>query len=122
MSELLSFGGWLKRRRQALDLTQRALAHQVGCSAISIRKMESADLVPSRQLAQQLAVALAVPSGERAAFIQFARSPYASAGDTAFTARSAARSAPDIPTYRLPAPLTELVGRERELDAGCRLL
>jgi transcriptional regulator with XRE-family HTH domain len=55
MSELLSFGAWLKRRRKALDLTQEALAQLVGCSVVSIRKFEGDEQRPSRQLAELLA-------------------------------------------------------------------
>ena len=36
-----SFGYWLRRRRKALDLTQEALAQQVGCSEVTIRKIEA---------------------------------------------------------------------------------
>ena len=31
-----TFGGWLRRQRRALDLTQEELARQVGCSAITL--------------------------------------------------------------------------------------
>jgi len=36
----VSFGSWLKRRRRALDLTQQDVADQVGCSVVTIRKIE----------------------------------------------------------------------------------
>ena len=74
MSDPLSFGEWLKRRRKALDLTQQALADLAHCSIVTIRKIESSDLAPSKQLAQALAIALDVPEADRAVFIQFARS------------------------------------------------
>ena len=38
MSADKSFGDWLRQHRRALDLTQEALARQVGCSAITRRK------------------------------------------------------------------------------------
>ena len=41
MSDVLTFGAWLRRRRKALDLTQAALAQRVGCSLGSIRKCET---------------------------------------------------------------------------------
>ena len=40
MAESASFGAWLRRRRKALDLTQKAFADQVGCSVVTIRKLE----------------------------------------------------------------------------------
>ena len=36
-----SFGRWLRQRRKALDLTQADLADQVGCSVITIQKIEA---------------------------------------------------------------------------------
>jgi class 3 adenylate cyclase/transcriptional regulator with XRE-family HTH domain/tetratricopeptide (TPR) repeat protein len=68
-----SFGYWLRRRRKALDLTQEALAQQVGCSEVTIRKIEADERRPSRQIAERLAVVLAIAVDERAAFLQAAR-------------------------------------------------
>ncbi|NOH13666.1 MAG: helix-turn-helix transcriptional regulator [Chloroflexi bacterium] len=70
----MAFNQWLRQRRKLLDLTQGELAEQVGCSAVSIRKFESNDRKPSRQLAEGLARALRVPEREHQAFVQFARS------------------------------------------------
>jgi transcriptional regulator with XRE-family HTH domain len=55
MSDSPSFGAWLKRRREALDLTQDALARRISCSVVSIRKFEADQQRPSRQLAELLA-------------------------------------------------------------------
>ena len=60
MSEIPSFGAWLKRRRKALDLTQSALARLVGCSVVSIRKIEADEQRPSHQIAERLAAQLQV--------------------------------------------------------------
>jgi transcriptional regulator with XRE-family HTH domain len=46
----ISFGRLVRMRRRALDLTQEALARQVGYSVITIRKVESDERRPSRQL------------------------------------------------------------------------
>src|SRR5262245_29708397 len=73
MSEIPTFGAWLKRRRKALDLTQDALARLVGCSIVSIRKFEGDEQRPSRQLAELLAVQLQIPADERATFVRYAR-------------------------------------------------
>jgi predicted ATPase/transcriptional regulator with XRE-family HTH domain len=65
-----SFGYWVRRQRKALDLTQAALATQVGCARVTIRKIEQDERRPSRQMAERLADCLAIPAAERAAFIQ----------------------------------------------------
>lgn len=68
-----SFGYWLRRRRKALDLTQRALAQAVSCSEDAIRKVEADERRPSRRLAERIADRLAIPVEERAAFLDAAR-------------------------------------------------
>ena len=68
-----SFGYWLRRRRKALDLTQEALGERVSCSNFTIRKIEADERKPSRQLAERLAAALAIPEEERRAFLDAAR-------------------------------------------------
>src|SRR6266542_1972662 len=73
MREVLSFGAWLKLRRKALDLTQEALARLVGCSVVSIRKIEADEQRPSRQIAERLAQHLQIAPDEQATFVQFAR-------------------------------------------------
>jgi len=35
-----SFGYWIRRQRKALDLTQQALADQVGCSLVTSNNIE----------------------------------------------------------------------------------
>ncbi|MBC8076426.1 MAG: helix-turn-helix transcriptional regulator, partial [Chloroflexales bacterium] len=55
MDEERSFGRWVKQRRKELDLTQEALAQEVGCSIETIRKVERDALRPSRQIAERLA-------------------------------------------------------------------
>lgn len=54
----LSFGEWLTRRRKALNLTRAALAQQVPCSIITLRRLEADDLRASVDLAWHLARAL----------------------------------------------------------------
>ncbi len=51
-----AFGAWLKQRRRLLDLTQEALAAQIGCSVEAIRKLEGGSRRPSRQIVQRLAI------------------------------------------------------------------
>jgi transcriptional regulator with XRE-family HTH domain len=73
MGDSVTFGSWLKQRRAALDLTQRALAAQSGCTVETIRKLEANRRRPSRPLVERLAGALEIPAAERTAFRQFAR-------------------------------------------------
>src|SRR5438034_10765228 len=77
MDTTSSFGEWLRRRRRALDLTRDELALQVGCAAATIKKIESDERRPSRQLAERLAVSLEIPAADRAAFLQAARAELA---------------------------------------------
>ena len=76
MDHIASFGYWVRRRRKALDLTQAALAKQVGCSAITIRKIERDERRPSQQIADLLAEHLAIPGGEQSNFIRMARGEF----------------------------------------------
>ena len=61
MSESISFGAWLRQQRRALDLTQKALADQVGCAEITVRRMEADEYKPSNELALVLFEKLGIP-------------------------------------------------------------
>lgn len=120
-----AFGSWLKRRRRRLDLTQQELADCVGCSVITIRKLETDERRPSKQLALQLAICLQIPPLERDSFLHFARA-------VVTVAPSPVPSLPEplpypaaanpLPAVHLPAPLTSLVGRTAEIMAVTDLL
>ena len=127
-----SFGEWLKSRRKSLDLTQEELAQRSACSVFALRKIESGERRPSRQLAGLLAAALEIPPDDQKTFIQLARSelklerlhlPSAGLPDASIRGQK-----PVSP--RLPLPATSLIGREAELaaleslskNAQCRLL
>ena len=56
MSELFSFGAWVRQRRRALDLTRDELAAQIGCSLMTIRRIETDERRPPTQLAAPAAV------------------------------------------------------------------
>jgi transcriptional regulator with XRE-family HTH domain len=71
--EVFSFGTWVRHRRKALDLTQAALAHRLGCAVVTIRKLEADALRPSREIAARLATCLDLPPAEHATFLQVAR-------------------------------------------------
>jgi predicted ATPase/transcriptional regulator with XRE-family HTH domain len=122
----MSFGPWLKQRRRSLDLTQADFARQVGCAANTIKKLESGVLRPSKQLAELIAVYLGVPPAERPAFVSFARSTgddYAPPFGAPRTSRPPTAAAPAPRSHGgVPASLTPLIGREREVTAGRQLL
>jgi predicted ATPase/DNA-binding XRE family transcriptional regulator len=105
------FGSWLKDRRKALDLTQAALAKQVGCAAVTIKQLEAGLRRPSRQVAELLARALELPEDERETFVRAARTPRVDQPSPG--ALEAARDA--TLSGRLPVPMTTLIGRGDEL-------
>jgi predicted ATPase/transcriptional regulator with XRE-family HTH domain len=116
METIDSFGYWVRRRRKALDLTQQALAQQVGCAAVSLRKIEADERRPSPQMAQRLAHHLALPPAELAAFMAAAQREQA----TFHLPMSKAPAGGLL--NNLPAPVTSLVGRRAELAEICALL
>jgi predicted ATPase/transcriptional regulator with XRE-family HTH domain len=117
MEALASFGRWLKLRRRTLDLTQDELARQVGCSVVTIRKLESDERRPSRQIAERLAVCLRIAPHERATFIGLARAePYLD-NLPAPAQASLSGPAPHRTRSNLPAPLTRLIGRKQAVAA-----
>lgn len=109
-----SFGTWLRLKRKSLDLTREALADRVGCSAATIRKLEAEERRPSAQIAERLADIFEIPSHERSSFLRFARGDQA-----AFNIDHVEASpwqAPGIATrLNLPATVTSLVGRQKEI-------
>ncbi len=126
IDDLLSFGEWLKRRRRELDLTRAELAARASCSVFALRKIENGERRPSKQLAELIAQALDIPSGERATFIKVARGEldlerlHSPAQAPSHLSQPAARPSP-IPE-NLPRALTPFIGREPELVALGQLL
>ncbi len=111
-----SFGYWLRRQRRALDLTQEQLAVAVSCSQFAIRKIETDERRPSRQLAARLAERLGIPPSERAAFLEAARGTRA-AEPFAAAASAPAVAVPGTPETNITAPIVNpgFVGRRDEL-------
>lgn len=142
METVVSFGGWLKRRRKALDLTQKDLAALVGCSVAAIQKIEREERRPSRQIAVLLANALEIPEDQRPLFLKIARgerrveglpSPnigiphdglgFVHTGQRLGEAPAASAEVPPVqPAFHLPYPPNPLIGRESELDQIAHLL
>ncbi len=81
MNQGISFGSFVRQRRREMDLTQEELARRVGCAAITLRKIEADDLRPSVQIAERLAMALAIPLDDRADFVRRARAVQPEAAD-----------------------------------------
>ena len=65
-----AFGPWVKRRRRSLALTQDELAQRVAI-IVTIRKVESGDLRPSKVLAEKLAEALEISPEQKQTFMRF---------------------------------------------------
>jgi len=70
MDKEVSFGIWLEKRRKALDLTREELAQKIGCSVSALRKIETDERHPSKQLAELLACALNIPEDEHPDFVR----------------------------------------------------
>ncbi len=118
MSEGITFGGWLKQRRRESGVNQEELAEQIGCSLITLQKIETGDRRPSGQIAQLLADYLSIPADEREAFTTFARAGRAALIPSETAPGEIGMRAPWRNAYlhqtNLPAILTPLIGREQE--------
>lgn len=122
-----TFGVWLRRQRLQLDLTQMELAQRVACSVVTVRKLERDELRPSKQLTVRLLHTLNIPAEQQPALLAFARGIRQAPplGDTPVP--NPLSSAVQvigrlIRQHNLPALITPLVGRERELADLQRLL
>jgi predicted ATPase/transcriptional regulator with XRE-family HTH domain len=104
---------WIKRRRAALDLTQEDLAQCVGCSGVTIQKIESGARRPSKQIAQRLALCLRIPPDEQEAFISSTREAHRASSAPERSAQLTDWPTTPNPPARtnLPVPLTRLIGR-----------
>ncbi len=121
-----TFGQRIKQRRAALDLTQEALAERVGCAPQTIRKIESGERRPSRDMAERLALVLELAPEERESFLKAARASVIA--DTAVAAAPAVEQLE--PRLLLPKYTRPFVGRTAELaqlrsllaDPACQLI
>ena len=119
MSAEPGFGSWLKQRRKELGLTQKELAKGVGCSPVTIEKIEAGERRPSRQIADLLAEFLGVPAEERPLFARFATGMVGREGSDA-SYNTGTGPAPWLALYHgranLPAPATAFIGREAQVE------
>src|SRR5262245_53482392 len=124
MSDVMSFSQWLRKRREALDLTREELAGSVGCSVEMIRKIEAGVRRPSKQVAVWLADSLQIPREEQDAFLKLARSAPQASEQLSSNGHTPAGTGPSdtlpprpggdpvpSPPNNLPALLTPLIGR-----------
>lgn len=88
--EETTFGKWLRKRRRALDLTQKELSNRVGCARITLRRIESDALKPSSELAEIILENLDIPETELPQWIKFAR------GVTGYPSKSTPAQKPSI--------------------------
>jgi non-specific serine/threonine protein kinase len=107
-NEEISFGKWLRSERRRLDLSRQALADRAGCAEITLRRIESGTLKPSRELARILLEQIGIPSSEQDGWIPFAR------GLSGYPNQTAEPETAGPPT-NLPVFLTTFVGRASEM-------
>ena len=133
MSETSFFGEWIAQRRKTLDITQRELAAQTHCALATIKKIETDERRPSRDLAVEIARALHIPAEKIAVFVECARGLRSVDVLTSIDGKNLVEkneSPTAMPVANLPAPSTPFIGREKELrqiaayldDPTCRLL
>jgi predicted ATPase/DNA-binding XRE family transcriptional regulator len=114
VSDDASFGRLVRQLRRSADLTQRDLAKQIGYSVVTIRKVESDERRPSRDLAGRLARCLKIQPDEMYSFLSLARSGVQDAAAAEAGARPAGQRA--VP-MNLVTPLTRLIGRGEDAAA-----
>lgn len=124
MDAEVSFGAWVARRRRTLDLTQAEVARCVGCSVPGLRKIESDERRPSRQMVERLAECVQIPPDQRLLFLQTARGErrVERLGSPLTEPLAGVKPEPSRPVSNLPIPPTPLLGREAELATLPRLL
>jgi predicted ATPase/transcriptional regulator with XRE-family HTH domain len=134
------FSEWLRLRRKALDLTQDELAQRAGCSLGALRKIETGERRPSKQLAGLLAKALEIPNEDQQAFVRVARgelslerlgespsaaAPLPSVSDLYSIRQTQAKESFETKaapaSHGIPLETTPLIGRDSELAALERL-
>jgi predicted ATPase/transcriptional regulator with XRE-family HTH domain len=110
----VSFGEWLKHQRMGKGLTRDQLAHQIGCAAITLRKLESEERRPSEQIVERLAEIFNIPPNERTAFVGFSRGDWTKA-PSAPREETPWHKSTQLPRTNLRASLTSFIGRNKEV-------
>ena len=107
MTTATTFGAWVRQRRRALDLTQAELAGTIGYSTITVRRVESGERRPSRELIDSLAAGLRVPGDQLDAFRDLGRRLVGSAPPPTAGSRTTAAGRlqpPPPPAYAIARP------------------
>lgn len=110
----VSFGEWLKHQRMGKGLTREQLAHQIGCAAITLRKIEAEERRPSVQIVERLIEIFNIPPNEKTDFMSFSRGDWTKApgeqrGETPW------HDSTQPPRTNLRASLTSFIGRSKEV-------
>ncbi|HEY1389429.1 MAG TPA: helix-turn-helix domain-containing protein [Ktedonobacterales bacterium] len=117
MRDQTSLSLLLKRYRVTAGLSQEALAQRASLSARAISDLERGlHRVPHTATLDLLATARALSPSQRALLLAAARP------DVAVIPHEPDGAASPGPPWRLPTPLTPLIGREREYRQGLALL
>lgn len=104
-----SFGEWFRGYREQLHIQRAELAARLSCAPITLRKIETDERRPSRQMAEQLADHFSIPNQMRDVFIRVARGE--------LPVDHLRRLKPGMTANtNLPNPSTQLTGREREIE------
>ena len=144
--DFITFGYWVRRQRMMLDLTQAALAHRVGCSRETIKKIEQGERRPSRMMAARIADSLEIAEEERETFVlcglgerPISRLPlpsdqvstgsspemiqvHAHSATAVTTGAAAPSTAAPPPNHNLPVQTTPFIGREKNIQQVTDLL
>ncbi|MFN8472225.1 MAG: AAA family ATPase [Anaerolineae bacterium] len=104
-----TFAEWLKRKRREQGLTQETLAGLAGCSTVYLRKIETAERQPTRQVVEALLDALQVPEDAQPTYIELAFA-------TPSTKPASVSTKPPASLPPLMTRQTSLVGRQGELE------
>lgn len=121
-----TFGEWVRIRRRKLDLTQSELADRAGCSVFALRKIESGERRPSKQLANLLAKSLEISPDELPQFLKVARGELnlgrLGSTDPGSGANTADKGSASFAVNPLPTFGNQFIGRDQEILALSRLL
>ncbi len=118
----ITFGRWLKQTRQQRGIGSTQFAELIGCSTITLLKIEAGERRPSRQIAALIAEQLHTPADEMEAFVAFARRSPTLATRASEIAAHAPWRAAHSGLANLPTTLTSLVGRETDTHRARSLI
>lgn len=118
----VSFGEWLKRRRNAAGLTQAQLARQIHCSTSALRKFEAELRHPSASVVEELAKKFDIPQSERSSFLAFARGNWQELSGGQEDSPWQASHQRSSPRTNLPASTTSFIGREKQQEEIIHLI